>query len=158
MFHVLICLEVRHVKKYLCFILKISNCHAVVVLLIQMHHKIKNYLWWGAINIIAKCEKTCRGECFFVLRSYRVAASKFIKNKAPSQVFFTVCSKISGSLWWNMWQLSNRRYLLFLSSLLSINGLYSWLSAGKIIFMAHIAQDGITFHTPFPNRLWIHQL
>ena len=42
--------------------------------------------------------------------------------------------------------------------LLSINGLYSWLSAGERIFMAHIAQDGITFHTPFTNQLWIHQL
>ena len=30
---------------------------AVGVLLIQVHHKIKNYLWWGAANIIAKCEK-----------------------------------------------------------------------------------------------------
>ena len=24
--------------------------------------------------------------------------------------------------------------------------------------MAHIVQDGITFPTPFPNRLWIHQV
>ena len=24
--------------------------------------------------------------------------------------------------------------------------------------MAHIVQDGITFPTPCPNRLWIHQV
>ena len=53
MFHV----KVRHVKKYLLFILKMLYRSPVEVLLIQVHHKIKNYLWWRAANIIAKCEK-----------------------------------------------------------------------------------------------------
>ena len=35
------------------------------------------------------------------------------------------------------------------SSLLSINGVYSWFSEGKEFLMT--LQDGITFHTPFPN-------
>ena len=43
-------------------------------------------------------------ECFF-LRSYRVADCSFTKNKTPSQVFFTIGSKISGSLWQNMLRL-----------------------------------------------------
>ena len=39
----------------------------------------------------------------------------------------------------------------------SINGVHSWFSEEKE-FMADIVQDGITFRTPFPNRLWIQQV
>ena len=40
----LIRVKVRHLKKYICLILKMSNCGAVAVLLTQMYHKIKNSL------------------------------------------------------------------------------------------------------------------
>ena len=62
------------------------NCVTVAVLLIQVHHKIKNSLRWGVINIIAECEKTCR-QCP-ILRSYLVAACSFSKNETLSQLFF----------------------------------------------------------------------
>ena len=44
MLHVLLRVEVRHLKKYVHFILKMTNYGAVPVLLIQVHRKIKNYL------------------------------------------------------------------------------------------------------------------
>ena len=40
----------------------------------------------------------------------------------------------------------------------SINGVYTWFSEGKEFHMAQRVQDGITFPTPFPNRLWIQQV
>ena len=43
-------------------------------------------------------------------------------------------------------------------SLLYISGVYSWFSEEKECFMAHIVQDGITFRTLFPNRLWIRKV
>ena len=52
------------------------NRGAVAVLLIQVHHKIKSY------NVKKPAE-----ECSF-LRSYRVAACSFTKNKTPSQMCF----------------------------------------------------------------------
>ena len=45
-----------------------------------------------------------------------------------------------------------------LLSLFFINGMYSWFTKGKEFLMAHTIQDGITFSTPFPNHLWIHQV
>ena len=46
----------------------------------------------------------------------------------------------------------------FSSLLFYINWVYSWFSEGKEFRMTHIVQDGITFCTPFSNRLWIHQV
>ena len=68
------------------------KCQATV-LLIQMHHKTKIYLWWWSIH------KTCQRVLF--LRSYRVAVCSFIKNKTPLEGFFQFCNKIGGSLWRN---------------------------------------------------------
>ena len=59
------------------------DCSAVAVLLIQLHHRIKNYFWWWAINIIVKCGKTCQGVFFF---------------NSFTGVFFTICNKISDSV------------------------------------------------------------
>ena len=44
------------------------------------------------------------------------------------------------------------------SSLHSINGVYLWFLEGKQFLIAQIVQDGISFRTPFPKWLWIHQV
>ena len=50
------------------------------------------------------------------------------------------------------------KYDLYCYYVLSINGVCSWFSQGKEFLMVHIVQDSTTFHTPYPNQLWIHQV
>ena len=47
-------------EKVFTLYIEVQSYGASAVLLIQVHHKIKNYLLWEAVNISAKCEKICR--------------------------------------------------------------------------------------------------
>ena len=62
-------------------------CSAVVVLLIQMYHKIKNYLWWGKEPSVSfqNVKKIC---WVFFLRSYMVATYSFTKNNTSLHLLF----------------------------------------------------------------------
>ena len=76
MFHVLINVKERHLKKHLHFILKMPNCDAAAVLFIQVHYKIK-------IHLLLQNVKKSAEECSFS-RSYKLAASSFTRKKKDS--------------------------------------------------------------------------
>ena len=66
MLYVLMCRSEAS-QKIFTFQFKKPNYVAVAVALIQVLHKIKDYLWREAFSIIAKCGKTCPGVFFFKL-------------------------------------------------------------------------------------------
>ena len=141
------------------------NCSAAAVLLIQVHHKIKNFLSWGAINIIAKMWKNLPRSVLFeeVIRKlpvlllnielFHMCFSQFAAIRLVVPYGKTCYSYIIDS---SCFLPSTEEYDVHHHY--SINGVCSWLSEGKEFVMAHIVQDSITFCTPFPNRLWMYQV
>ena len=140
-FHVLMRVEVRHLKKYLHFTLKTPNCGVVAVLLIEVHHTQLKIICDEKPSISFKIRKNLPTSVLF-LRSSGVACS-FTKNKTPSQVFLIVCNKIIGSLYGTTLQLSTDKYDLHIVTIL-----YKW-SAFLIFKRERISYD------PYRTR-WYH--
>ena len=138
MLHVLVRVQIKHLNKYSRFLLKMPNCGAAAVLLIQVHHKIKNYLRWRNQKYYWKMWKIPAEECYFL------KSCSFTIIKTPSQVFFTACNNISNSSWPYTLQLQNWQKLFAFywqvrssSPLLSINKVYSWFSEGTEFLITH---------------------
>ena len=79
MFHVLIRVEVRHLKKYSRFILKMPDCGTVAVLLIQVITQLQKISCDEEPSMSLQNVKKSAKKCSF-LRSYRAAACSFTKK------------------------------------------------------------------------------